>query len=61
MLGSLLKAAVGIAIDLPVSAIKDTLTLGGALTDEESAIADSCKTIVENVKDAVDPDKDLMD
>lgn len=61
MFGSLLKAVVGVAIDLPISVAKDVVTLGGALTDDESAIAKSCKTIGENLTDAVDPDKDLMD
>ena len=47
MFGSLLKAAAGVVIDLPVSVIKDFVTLGGVLTDEESAIKKSCETIGE--------------
>ena len=58
MFGSLLKAVVGVAVDLPVSIIKDTVTLGGSITNEESAIAKSCKNIGKNIEDSVDPDKD---
>ena len=61
MFGSLLKAVVGVAVDLPVSIVKDTVTLGGALTDEESAIAKSLETVGDNLEKAVDPDTDLMD
>lgn len=62
MFGSLLKAVVGVAVDLPVSIVKDVITLGGTLTDdEESAIVKSCKTIGKNIENSVDPDKDLMD
>ena len=61
MFGSLLKAVVGVAIDLPVSIVKDTLTLGGELTGEESAIKKSCETIGKNIEKAVDPDTDLID
>ncbi len=61
MFGSLLKAVVGVAIDLPVAIVKDTVTLGGSITNEESAIAKSCKTIGKNLENSVDPDKDLMD
>jgi hypothetical protein len=61
MFGSLLKAVVGVVIDLPVSIIKDTATLGGSITDEESAIAKSLENIGDNLNNAVDPNKDLMD
>ncbi len=61
MLGSLLKASVGVLVDLPVSVIKDTATLGGTLTDEESATIKSLKTIGDNLNKAVDPDTDLLD
>jgi len=61
MFGSLLKAVVGVVVDLPVAIIKDTVTLGGELTGDESAIAKSCKTIGRNLSDSVDPDKDLLD
>ena len=61
MLGSLLKATLGVVVDLPVAIVKDVVTLGGAVTDEESAIAKSCKKIGKNIDNAVDPNKDLMD
>ena len=61
MLGSLLKATIGVAIDLPISIVKDTVTLGGTLTDEESAIGKSLDTIGDNLEKAVDPDTDIMD
>jgi len=56
MFGSLLKATAGVLVDLPVAVVKDTITLGGSITDEESAIVKSCKTIGENIDNAVDPD-----
>lgn len=58
MFGSLLKAAVGVVVDLPVSVVKDVATLGGSLTDEESAIAKSLENIGDNLNDAVDPNQD---
>ncbi len=61
MFGSILKATVGVVVDLPLSIAKDVVTLGGALTDEPSAIAKSLDTIGENVEKAVDPDTDIMD
>jgi len=61
MFGSLLKAVIGVTVDLPVSVIKDVATLGGSITDEESAIAKSLKTVGENLNKAVDPDTDIMD
>lgn len=56
MLGNLLKAAVGVVIDLPIAIVKDTVTLGGSITDEESAIAKSCNNIGKNINKAVDPE-----
>lgn len=61
MFGSLLKATVGVVVDLPVSIVKDAATLGGTLTNDESAIAKSLNTIGDNLEKAVDPDTDLMD
>ena len=58
MFGSLLKAVVGVVVDLPVSVVKDVVTLGGAMTDEESAIAKSLGNITDNISNAVDQDKD---
>ncbi|HEY7883462.1 MAG TPA: hypothetical protein VIC08_00770 [Cellvibrionaceae bacterium] len=56
MFGDLLKATVGVVVDLPVSVVKDTITLGGALTDEESAVKKSCENIGQNLGNAVKPD-----
>jgi hypothetical protein len=56
MLGNLLKATVGLVVDLPLSIAKDVVTMGGALTDEESATVKSCTKICKNVEDAIEPD-----
>ena len=61
MFGSLLKATVGVVVDLPVSIVKDTVTLGGSLTDEPSAIGKSLDAIGDNLNKAVDPDTDILD
>jgi|TARA_B110000908_G_C10152192_1_gene401884 hypothetical protein len=58
MFGSLIKATLGVVIDLPIAIVEDTITLGGELTDGESAIAKSCNNIGKNLNDAVMPDKD---
>ena len=61
MFGSLLKATVGVALDLPLSVAKDVVTLGGSLTDEDSATLESLDNIGENMLNAFDPDTDIMD
>jgi hypothetical protein len=58
MFGSLIKATLGVVIDLPIAIVEDTITLGGELTDGKSAIAKSCNNIGKNLNDAVMPDKD---
>ena len=58
MFESLIKATLGVVIDLPIAIVKDTVTLGGELTDGESAIAKSCNNIGNNLNNAVKPDKD---
>ncbi len=55
MFSNLLKAAVGTVL-LPVAVMKDAVTLGGELTDGESAIAKSCKNIGDNVDKALEPE-----
>ena len=55
MFESLLKAAVGVVVELPVAIVKDVVTLGGAITDGESAIAESAGKISKNISNAVDP------
>ncbi len=58
MFNNLLKAVVGTVVELPVAIIKDTVTLGGSITNEESAIAKSCEKISKNIGDATKPDKE---
>ena len=41
----LLEATVKTVVVLPVAAVKDVVTLGGALTDEESAIKKTARSI----------------
>lgn len=54
MFESLLRATVGV-VTLPLDIVKDTLTLGGAITDEDSAVATKLEDIFDNVKDATQP------
>jgi hypothetical protein len=52
-LSKLGKGVVGTAL-LPVDIAKDAVTLGGAITDEESAIVKRLKKIGRNVGEALD-------
>ncbi len=52
-LGKLGKGVIGTAL-LPVDAVKDAVTLGGAITDEEGALAKRLKKITSNVGEALD-------
>lgn len=54
MFDSLFRATVGV-VTLPLDIVKDTLTLGGAITDEDSAVATKLENIFENIKDATEP------
>ena len=54
MFESLLRATVGV-VTLPLDIVKDVVTLGGAITDEDSAIATKLKDIEDNIKDATKP------
>ena len=56
MFKSLLKAAVGTVVELPIAVVKDVVTLGGELTNEESAITESLGKITKNIDNAVDPE-----
>ncbi len=57
MLGSLAKAAVGVAT-LPVTVAADIITLGGTMTDKDKPYtADAAEKILKNLKDAADPEK----
>jgi len=57
MFSNLFKAVVGTVL-LPIDLVKDTVTLGGACTDGESAIVNRCRTIGKNLEKATDPDED---
>lgn len=57
MFKSLGKAIIGTVL-LPVDVVVDVVTLGGAVTDNESAIANRLSNIGENLKNATDPNKD---
>lgn len=48
MSDKLIKAAVGVAV-LPVDVASDIVTLGGTLTDDESATAKRIKHISDNI------------
>lgn len=52
-LGKIGKAALGTAL-LPVDIARDAVTLGGAITDEESAIAKRLRKIARNAEDGLD-------
>jgi hypothetical protein len=56
-LESTLKAAAN-AVAIPVAAVADAVTLGGALTDKERPYtADACSDLVQNVKNMTDSDR----
>tara|TARA_B110000908_G_scaffold87126_1_gene104057 strand:+ start:13 stop:189 length:177 start_codon:yes stop_codon:yes gene_type:complete len=57
MFESLLKAAVGVVVEIPVAVVKDVVTLGGAATNEDSAIIESVGKISKNISNAVNPEK----
>ena len=61
MFKSLLKATVGTVINLPIAIVKDAVTLGGELTDGESAIKKTTKNIGKNLDKAADTETDLLD
>lgn len=55
MLESLAKAALG-AVTVPVAAVADAVTLGGALADKDkSYTAEAVSDVVDNLKDAARP------
>ena len=57
ILKSLAKAATAV-VDVPVSIVADVVTLGGVLTDQDKPYtAKAAERLVQNVKDAADPDK----
>ena len=53
MFESLLKAAVGIVVELPVSVAADVVTMGGAMTDKDKPYtAITIGKIVGNIQDS---------
>lgn len=58
ILTSLTKAAVGVVVQAPLSAVADVVTLGGALTDKDKPYTvEAVENVMDNVENAVDPDK----
>lgn len=59
MFGSLLKATVGVVIETPVALVKDVVTMGGAITDEDKPYtAQALEKVSQNLSDATNPNKD---
>jgi hypothetical protein len=57
MLGSLLKAAVGV-VTLPVDLVADVLTVGGVTTDKpRTYTGDKCRKIMRNLAEATAPER----
>jgi len=56
MFDHLIKAVVGVVVDLPISIVQDVVTLGGSLTDEEPVTLKALAGIVKNIDEAVNPD-----
>ncbi len=48
---SIFKAILGVAV-LPLDIAKDVVTLGGAITDEESSVVKRFGKIFDNIDDA---------
>ena len=58
MLGSLLKAAVGVVIETPVAVVADVITLGGAINDKRKPYtAEALSKVVKNLEDSTKPDR----
>lgn len=57
MLGSMLRAAVGLLVETPIAVAADVLTLGGACIErDEPFTATALKRVMRNVEDATEPD-----
>ena len=57
ILNTITKAAVNV-VTLPVSAVADVVTLGGAMTDKDKPYtAKTLSNLVDNLKDAGSPNK----
>ncbi|USV40999.1 hypothetical protein [Xanthomonas phage BUDD] len=56
MFGSLLKAAVGVAVS-PIKVAADVVTLGGAINDrKESYTVEALREVFQNLENATKPD-----
>jgi hypothetical protein len=56
LLNSLTKAVVGVIVDTPLAIAADVVTLGGAITEQDSPYtAKAVKRVVKNVENAVKP------
>ena len=55
-LGDIAKATVGLVVETPVAMVKDVVTLGGAITDEESATVKALEKVGKNLSNATKPD-----
>lgn len=56
LFGKLIKTGIDL-VTIPVDVVKDTLTMGGALNDEESAVKKKLERLgddVEEIRDAAD-------
>lgn len=57
MFESLAKAAVGV-VTVPVAAVADVVTMGGALTDKDKPYtAEAVSDVLKNLENAIDPRK----
>lgn len=53
MLGSLVKATVGVVIETPIAVVADVVTLGGSLNDKEKPYtAEAISKVVENIQES---------
>lgn len=58
MFNSLFKAATSV-VDIPLSIAADVVTCGGLTTDKDGSYTkDAAGRLIQNVKDAADPDKE---
>lgn len=51
LFGAIVRTVVNVTTELPVAIVKDACTLGGTLTDEESATRKALEKIKEEAED----------
>jgi len=54
MFGDFVKATVGV-VTLPIDIVKDTINMGGALDDTDSAVITKLESICENLNNIAKP------